>query len=299
MQKAESKNRTETLPFEKWHGTGNDFVICSERLVTAFSDDLAALARAMCDRRLGIGSDGLILIGKSETAEFRMRMWNPDGSESEMCANGLRCVGMHLMNHGLGSVSEPLPIETAKRIAILSFIQPPDWAEGDKLWVNVDMGIPVTKRSEIPMSGEGPSPVIEEELRVPGTRKKLKLTAVNFANPHAVAFVKDVGEVPLRHWGPEIENHTALFPERVNIEFVEVIAEDHVKMRVWERGAGETLSCGSGTAAVQAACVMTGKAGRRLRVDVPGGSLLTECMEDDHVFLSGPAVRVFTGEWYG
>jgi len=285
------------LHFEKWHGTGNDFVVCSEQRTLAFTPDIPALAKKVCDRHFGIGSDGLILIGKSTSADFRQRMWNPDGSESEMCANGLRCVAAHILGHGLVDSSENLKIETSKRIVELSFEEPEAWASDD-FWVRVGMGMPVLDRSRIPISGAGESPVIEEELSIPGFNTKIKFTAINFGNPHAVIFVDDVDAVPLEKWGPAIENHLDLFPERINVEFVQVISETHVKMRVWERGAGITLSCGSGTAAIQAACHLTEKTSDKLRVDVPGGSLMTEFIENEGVYLSGPAVRTFTGEWY-
>ena len=290
-------NQPPSLPFEKWHGTGNDFILCSYRLATEFARDLPALAKAVCDRHYGVGADGLILIGKSDRADFNMRMWNPDGSEAGMCANGLRCVGMHLLGHGLSDGSSPLSIESTSRVVRLEFIPAPDWASDAPAWIRVDMGAPVLDRKDIPIATDGPSPVVEEELTIPSISKALKFTAVSFGNPHAVIFVDSVDAVPLRDWGPAIENHTDLFPARVNVEFVQVIASDHVRMRVWERGAGETLSCGSGTAAIQVACHLTGRAGDVLRVDVPGGSLLTEYTGDGRVLLSGPAVRVFSGEW--
>jgi diaminopimelate epimerase len=286
-----------TLPFEKWQGTGNDFVICSHRLATEFAESVTDLAKAICDRHYGIGADGLILIGKSDTADFRMQMWNPDGSESEMCGNGLRCVGMHLLGHRVVDGSMPVTIETIGRINQIKFIPAPDWVTDSPAWVQVDMGEPVLDRKAIPIATDGNSPVIEEELAIPGIPHPLKYTAVNFGNPHAIIFVDSVDEVQLQVWGPSIENHTEVFPSRVNAEFVKVISPEHVRMRVWERGAGETLSCGSGTAAVQTACHLTGKAGDVLRVDPPGGSLMTEFTGDGHVLLSGPAARTFAGVW--
>jgi diaminopimelate epimerase len=285
-----------TLPFEKWQGTGNDFVICSHRLAGEFSESIPDLAKAICDRHYGVGSDGLILIGKSDNADFRMQMWNPDGSESEMCGNGLRCVGMHLLGHGVVDGSAPVTIETIGRINTILFIPAPAWATDTPAWVQVDMGEPVLDRNSIPIATDGNSPVIEEELIIEGI-PLFKFTAVNFGNPHVVIFVDSVDDIPLHIWGPVIENHMEVFPSRVNTEFVQVISPDHVRMRVWERGVGETLSCGSGTAAVQTACRLTGRAGDVLRVDPPGGSLMTEYTTNGHVLLSGPAVRTFRGEW--
>lgn len=286
-----------TLPFEKWQGTGNDFVICSHRLATSFAESISDLAKAICDRHYGIGSDGLILIGKSDKADFRMQMWNPDGSESEMCGNGLRCVGMHLLNHRVVDGSTPVTIETIGRINEIRFIPAPEWTDDSTAWVQVDMGEPALDRRAIPIATDGDSPVIEEEMEIPGIPHPLKFTAVNFGNPHAVIFVDSVDDLPLHVWGPAMENHIEVFPSRVNTEFVQVISGEHVRMRVWERGAGETLSCGSGTAAVQAACHLTGNASDMLRVDPPGGSLMTEFAENGHVLLSGPALLTFTGEW--
>jgi diaminopimelate epimerase len=293
------------LPFEKWHGTGNDFIICSESLTSQFTKDIATLAQMMCARHFGIGSDGLILVGKSDKADFKMRMWNPDGSEAEMCGNGMRCVGAHLRFHNLADISSTVKIETLKRIIGLNFIDPPDFASDRSLWIRLDMGVPVVNRHDIPIAGKDNSPVINEPLQIPGSFIEVKYTGVNFGNPHAVIFMKDVpgfslvDEIPLSDWGPSIENFTSKFPNHINVEFVEVITPGHVKMRVWERGAGITLSCGSGVAAIQAACHLTGNASDNLRADVPGGSLITEYSGSGNVFLSGPAVKVFTGEWQG
>ncbi len=292
-------SHNDSLPFEKWHGTGNDFILASQQVTLSFTQDIPALAVAMCARHFSVGADGLILVGRSEVDDFRMRMWNPDGSESGMCGNGLRCVGAHLLAHGLSDETEPIHIETGKGVLKLEFPQPPDWADPNATWVSVDLGEPILDRSEIPVAGEGKSPVIAEKMAIPGTTNKVDFTAVSMGNPHAVIFCVGVDDVRLEEWGPEIENYTELFPERTNVEFVQVINKGHVRMRVWERGAGITLSCGSGTAAVQVACRLTGRAGDKLRVDVPGGSVLTEYTDSGSVILAGPAVQVFNGEWKG
>lgn len=288
------------LPFEKWQATGNDFILASERLATELAGDIRSLSRAMCDRHYGIGSDGLLLVGSSGVADFRMRMWNPDGSESEMCGNGLRCVGGHLVTHGLISGSDAFFIETAKGVVSLDFPSPPGWADRDLVWVRVDMGEPILepKRIQIAIALEQTqSPPVQAHLTIPETDKELLFTAVGMGNPHAVAFVDDVDSVPLEEWGPKLENQTNVFPNRVNVEFVQVLDRDHLKVRVWERGAGITKSCGSGACAVQVASLLAGKAGERVRIDLPGGSLLTEYTEGGKVTLSGPAEKVFTGEW--
>ena len=278
----------DSLPFEKWHGTGNDFVLASHTVTQSFTQDIERLAKALCDRHFGVGADGFITVGKSEKAKFRMRMWNPDGTESEMCGNGIRCVAAHLVMNGIADPSEPLPVETGKGIVNLDFPDPPDWIADHEFWVRADLGEP----------GKVGSSGIEEILEVPGV-PPLKFTEVNLGNPHAVVFVDHLDTVPLEQWGPLIENYTARFPFRVNVEFAEVAGRDHVRMRVWERGAGITLSCGSGTAAIQVAAHLTGRADDRLIVDVPGGRLVTEYTEDGRVLLTGPAVRVFAGEWFG
>lgn len=294
---------TNSLQFEKWHGTGNDFILCSERAAFTYTENIPGLAKDMCRRHFGIGSDGLILVGKSDNADFKMRMWNPDGSESEMCGNGMRCIGLHLLEHGLVEDSDVLKVETSKRTIGIEFIDPPDWSDDRSKWVRLDMGKPVIERKEIPIARDGSSQVIKEILEIPGHDVMVKFTGINFGNPHAVIFMEDVpgfdkvDEIPLALWGPSIENHTDIFPNRINVEFVEVLNRDRVKMRVWERGAGITLSCGSGVAATQAACHMTGYAGDNLRIDVPGGSLITEFDKNGNVFLTGPAVKVFSGEW--
>ena len=286
------------LQFEKWHGTGNDFILVSYKVVSEFTSDIGKLSTRMCDRHFGVGADGLITVGKSDKAKFKVRMWNPDGSESGMCGNGLRCVGAQLLHNGIVDSSEALLIETGKGIVTLDFPDPPEWVEEHEYWVRVDLGEPILKAKEIPLRADLPSPVVNMPLRVKGIETDLSFTAVGMGNPHAVVFVEDVDSVPLAEWGPLIEGWDEIFPERVNVEFVQVINREHVKMRVWERGAGATLSCGSGTAAVQVACHLTGRGSERLRVDVPGGKLLTEYTSDGRVMLSGPAVRVFSGEWF-
>ncbi|HEX9744600.1 MAG TPA: diaminopimelate epimerase [bacterium] len=285
------------LEFEKWHGTGNDFVLCSQSAAEEFTSDIAELSRKMCARHFGIGSDGLLLIGKSSVGDYQMRMWNPDGSEAQMCGNGLRCVVAHLKNHGLIQGDSVVKMETGKGVLDCEFVTPPDWGNPDDVWVRVDMGQPVTERHSIPVAGDGMSPVVLETLNVPGIDEELQFTGISMGNPHAVIFVDKLESVPLGKWGPMIEKHTSLFPEKVNTEFVEVIDENHVMMAVWERGAGPTLSCGSGTCAIQAACHLTGKASDELRVDVPGGSLLTRYTSDGRIHMSGPAVKVFDGMW--
>jgi diaminopimelate epimerase len=282
---------SEPLHFEKWQGTGNDFVLVSQSVVDAHTDSIPALAKAMCDRHFGVGSDGLIAIGRGESARFRMRMWNPDGSEAELCGNGLRCVGAQLLSAGIVDGSGILSLETGKGPVNIDFPAMPEWAGNQSFWVRVDLGKP---GGDIRVR-----PGVEENLRIPGIEALLKFVPVDMGNPHAVIFVDDLSRVPVETLGPIIENFAERFPSRTNVEFVQVIAGDRVKMRVWERGAGLTLSCGSGTAAIQVACHLTGKARDRLRVDVPGGTLSTEYTEDGRVLLSGPAERVFAGEWPG
>lgn len=274
--------------FEKWHGTGNDFILAFHSCVEEFTKDIPVLTEQLCDRHFGIGSDGLITIDDAHAGKFKMRMWNPDGSEAEMCGNGIRCVAGFLICNHKASMCDEIVINTLKGPVTLSFPKPPDWLDENTFWVKVDMGKPL---DEVPAS----SPF--QTVRIDELSINQQLVPVNMGNPHAVIFVDDLNAIDVAGIGSAIENCREIFPNRVNVEFVQVIKHDHVRMRVWERGAGLTLSCGSGTAAVQVACHLTGKADDSLRVDVPGGTLFTEYARDGRIFLTGPAKRVFKGIW--
>ncbi|WP_442900351.1 diaminopimelate epimerase [Geoalkalibacter sp.] len=274
------------MKFAKMHGAGNDYVY-----VNAFDTqiaDPAALAIELSNRNFAIGSDGLILILPSDKADVRMRMFNADGSESEMCGNGIRCVAKYAYDHGLVKKTE-ITAETGAGILTLQLF--PNTA-GKVSKVRVNMGQPRLKRGEIPMTGPAEEQVVGAELRV--LDRTFHITCVSMGNPHCVIFVDNVAEFPVAKYGPVIENHE-LFPRRTNVEFVEVISRGEVRQRTWERGSGETLACGTGASAVTVAGVLTGHTDRRIVNHLLGGDLEMEWREDGQVFMTGPAVQVFEG----
>ncbi|WP_084667048.1 diaminopimelate epimerase [Thermanaeromonas toyohensis] len=270
------------------HGLGNDFV-----LVNGFRErierDMAELARRLCDRRFGVGSDGLIFLLPSQVADLKMRMFNPDGSEAEMCGNGIRCLARLAYEEGLVQ-GRVIRVETLAGIVVPELI-----LEGDKVsQVRVDMGEPRFFRREIPMLGEGDT-AIEAPLEVNG--EIWEATCLSMGNPHCVIFVPRIEEAPVTELGPKLEYHP-LFPQRTNVEFIEVQNPGEIKMRVWERGAGETLACGSGACAAVVASALTGRTKRKVVVHLPAGDLQIEWAANNHVFMSGPAARVFEGLYY-
>ncbi|MBV8268493.1 MAG: diaminopimelate epimerase [Planctomycetaceae bacterium] len=276
------------MKFTKMHGIGNDYVYVSTFDQEAPVDP-ARLAIAMSDRHFGIGSDGLILIGPSERADARMRMFNADGSESEMCGNGVRCVAKYIHDHGIA----PRPrvtVETGRGVLTLDL----ELEAGRARRVRVDMGVPILRGVDIPTTLPGDPPV-DLPVRVEG--HSLAVTAVSMGNPHAVAFVEDVAHFPVEALGPALEHHPA-FPRRVNAHFVEVLGPGEVRMRTWERGSGITLACGTGACAVVVAGVLTGRTGPNVLAHLPGGDLELEWPGiGQSVFMTGPAAEVFSGEW--
>jgi diaminopimelate epimerase len=276
------------MRFVKMHGAGNDYVYVDgfqEQIV-----DPAALAIAVSNRNFGIGSDGLILILPSASADVRMRMFNSDGSESEMCGNGIRCVAKYAYDHGLVARRE-IRIETGAGIKTLQLY--PN-AAGKVERVRVDMGPPRLARVEIPMLGTPTPQVVNETLTV--LDRDFSITCLSMGNPHCVIYVDDLAHFPVATYGPLIENHS-LFPRRTNVEFVEVLSPTEVRQRTWERGAGETLACGTGASAVCVAGVLTGRSGRAIRNHLSGGLLELEWAENGSVFMTGTAVEVFAGEY--
>jgi diaminopimelate epimerase len=276
------------MKFTKMHGLGNDYVY-----VSLFDQpppaDPAALAVAVSDRHFGIGGDGLILIGPSERADARMRMFNADGSEGEMCGNGVRCVAKYIHDHGIAP-KERVTVETGRGVLTLDL----EVERGRARRIRVDMGTPILRSAEIPTTLPGDPPV---EVPVVIEGRELRLTAVSMGNPHVVAYVEDVAAFPVEALGPVLERHPA-FPRRVNAHFVEVLGPAEVRMRTWERGSGITLACGTGACAVCVAGVLTGRTGRRLLAHLPGGDLELEWpAADAPVFMTGPATEVFSGEW--
>jgi len=288
----------EILKFTKMHGTGNDFVMldCIHGEAPA-EDSLSELAERVCDRHFGVGADGLILILEDDEADYRMRMFNPDGSEAEMCGNGIRCFGKYLFDAGLveAKAISVATMEGRQSIEIL-----PGQARGQNpLQVRVDMGAPGLLRSQIPMTivegNGGDSRVINYPLDVNG--QTFRITAVSTGNPHVVIFVDDVENVPLKEIGLQIEHHE-LFPARTNVHFVQEIGRGKFWVRHWERGAGDTLACGTGACASIVAAALNGKLpsdDRRALAQLPGGDLLIEWAPSDKVFMTGPAVTVFEG----
>lgn len=275
------------MRFTKMHGAGNDYVYVNaftERL----TDDLPALARAVSDRHFGIGADGLILIGPSERADARMRMFNADGSESEMCGNGVRCVAKYVYDHGIAR-KEELRIETGRGVLTLQVFP----EQGRVAQVRVNMGVPILTGRDIPTTLPG-DPPLRAPLDVAG--RSLAVTCVSMGNPHCVTFVDTITDELVLGVGPQIERHPA-FPRRVNAEFVQILSPREMRMRVWERGSGETLACGTGACASLVAAVLNGLTERTVLCHLPGGDLTLEWAASNDVYLTGPATEVFSGEW--
>ncbi|MGM0502588.1 MAG: diaminopimelate epimerase [Bacillota bacterium] len=277
------------MKFTKMHGLGNDFVLlnCLEETV----ENPSELAQDMCDRNFGIGADGLVLVLPSELeeADFRMRIFNPDGSEPEMCGNAIRCFAKYLYEREL-TTKTSLNIETLAGIIKPELIL----EEGAVELVKVDMGQPRLKRDEIPMKGEAGQQVVKEPLYVAG--EEFDVTCVSMGNPHCVIFVEDADQAPVTEIGPQIETHE-LFPEDINVEFIEVVNEEEIEMRVWERGAGVTLACGTGACASTVASILNDYTNRKITVHLLGGDLVIEWAQNNHVYMSGPATEVFTGDY--
>lgn len=266
------------LRFTKMHGTGNDFILIDCR--DFVHDDFPGLARKLCHRRFGIGADQILLLYDSEKADFMMRIYNADGGEVEMCGNGIRCFARYVWDRRL-SEKERLAVET------LAGIIRPERA-GDK--VRVDMGEPVLDGRLIPVNIEGQ--VRDYPLKV--SDRQFRITCVSMGNPHAVSMVDSVDNFDVAKYGPLIEHHS-LFPKRVNAEFIEVTGRNTIKMRVWERGSGETMACGTGACAAAVATNINGLTDRRVTVTLLGGELVIEWKEDNHVYMTGEAADVFEG----
>lgn len=276
------------MKFTKMHGAGNDYVY-----INGFQEQVdqpVELARQVSNRNFGIGSDGLILILPSEQADVRMRMFNSDGSEAEMCGNGLRCVAKYAYDHGLVDQLQ-IKVETGAGILPVEMFRGP---AGLVERVRVNMGAPRLSRAELPMTGSGSEQAIGVSLPLEG--KQLEVTCVSMGNPHCVVFVEDVNNCDLERVGPLIENH-AWFPNRINVEFVQVVSATEVIQRTWERGAGETLACGTGASAVAVAAALTGRTERKILNHLRGGDLELEWQEKGPVLMTGPAVEVFTGDF--
>ncbi len=276
------------IKFTKMQGCGNDYVYvnCMDKLI----DSPYKVSQFISDRHFGIGSDGLILICPSDVADFRMAMYNADGSEGKMCGNGVRCIAKYVYEYGLTD-KKKISLETKSGIKYLDM----DIEDGKVQMVKVDMGAPILKPAEIPVKTDSSmDSFINQPLDVDGNT--FMVTCVSMGNPHAVVFVDDTKSLDIRKYGPVFETHPA-FPEQVNTEFVQVISRNEINMRVWERGSGETLACGTGTCASVVACVLNGKTDEKVTVHLLGGDLFIEYNRDNGtVWMTGPAEIVFDGE---
>ncbi len=273
------------MKFTKMHGCGNDYVYinCFEEKV----ENPTELAKKVSNRNFGVGSDGMILICPSDKADFRMDMYNADGSQSEMCGNGIRCVGKYVYDYGLTD-KEEVSVETLAGIKYLKF----QIENGKVKMITVDMGEPELIAKNVPVISENEK-AIDEEIIVDG--KAYKMTCVSMGNPHSVVFVDSTADFPLEEVGPKFESHER-FPRRVNAEFVQVLSDEEVNMRVWERGTGETLACGTGTCATAVACILNGKTKDEVKVHLLGGDLIIKWdKETNHIYMTGPAAVVFDG----
>ncbi|ADG82663.1 diaminopimelate epimerase [Thermincola potens] len=273
------------MQFTKMHGLGNDFILIEDFDKNNLANG-AELAVRLCNRKTGIGADGLVFILPSETADIQMRIFNPDGSEPEMCGNAIRCFARYLYDHGIVK-KQTIRVETLAGIRIPRIIENP---AGEAL-VEVDMGEPELERGRIPMLG-GPGKVVAEPLPVNGST--YNVTCVSMGNPHCVIFVDNAEDYPVAAIGPRVETHTA-FPNKTNVEFVQVLNENEVRMRVWERGAGITMACGTGACASAVAAHLNGFTGREVIVHLDGGDLFIRWAQDNHVYMMGPAAYVFKG----
>jgi diaminopimelate epimerase len=282
------------MKFTKMHGAGNDFI-----MVNGFCEklpaNLPALSVKVCNRNFGIGGDGLIILMPAENteADYRMHIFNSDGSEAEMCGNGIRCAAVFAQEQ---RICQKLvhKVLTGAGIIIPAITEAPNAETAlEGTWVRVDMGYPVLRGSEIP-TAINKEVVLEEPVQVLG--KSLKFSAVSMGNPHAVIFVDELNDYLVHTVGAVLEKHE-LFPAKTNVEFVRVIDENHVEMRVWERGCGETLACGTGSCSTVVAAVLTGRTAAKVAVKLLGGTLFIEYKKGDKVYMTGPATTVFYGEY--
>ena len=277
------------MNFDKLQATGNDFILIDAR---ELKHDWSKLAAAICDRRFGVGADGLLLLFTSKAADFGMRMFNPDGSEAEICGNGLMCFAKYVIDHGLADTQE-LAVETVAGIRKVKLYV----VDGLVKQVQVDMGRPKFRPEEIPLSRGKVDiiPILDYPIDI--GEIKLLLTIISMGNPHAVCFIEEpVAHFPLSELGPSVEHHP-IFPQRANFEVVNILSRGQVRTRVWERGSGETLACGSGACAVAVAAQLHGYIDNHVNIILPGGTLSVEWDGKGEVWLSGSAESVFAGEW--
>lgn len=275
------------MQFTKMHGLGNDFVLVR---ATQVPDHVHQLAQQICDRHYGIGADGLVYLLPSQNADVQMRIFNSDGTESQQCGNAVRCVSKYVLEERAEQHTAVCTVETKRGIQTVRV----HWLVDQVVSACVDMGEPILSGPQIPVQSDR-EPVLNESLSIEG--QAFSITAVSMGNPHGVIEVDDVTTFDIHRWGPLLEKHP-FFPERANIEFITVNSPEEITMRVWERGVGPTLACGSGACAVLVATALQGKSARQATIHLAGGDLQIEWREEDnHVYMTGPAVRVFTGEW--
>mgnify|MGYP004646978799 FL=1 len=278
------------MMFFKMQGLGNDYVYI-DCINGKEPIDIKTLTNRLSNRHFGVGSDGLILLCKSKVADLKMRMFNNDGSEAQMCGNGIRCVAK--LAYELGLICEEITtIETLSGIKTLKL----NIVNGKVKTVEVDMGAPILEATKIPVSSSAKIEDKKVKAEVKVKNKKIELTCVSMGNPHAVTFVNDIKNFKVAEYGPILEN-ADIFPEKANIEFVEVVDKNNIKMRVWERGSGETLACGTGACSSVVASSLNGYTDRKVNVQLLGGNLEIEWKPNNHVHMTGPAVTVFKGEW--
>lgn len=276
------------IKFTKMHGLGNDYVYIDA--INQKIENESSLAKFVSNRHFGIGSDGLILICKSEIADFKMRMFNSDGSEAEMCGNGIRCVGKFVYDKGLTNKTT-VKIETLAGIKTLIL----NTKDGKVGTARVDMGEPILEAEKIPVISTEKT---VKNLELEAENKRFKFTCVSMGNPHAITIVENTKEFDVEKYGKVLEIDKA-FPKKANIEFAQILDRQNINMRVWERGAGETLACGTGACATAVACNLNGLTDRKVNIELLGGTLNIEWNEtDNHVYMTGPAVTVFDGELY-
>ena len=276
------------MEFTKMHGLGNDFIFIDhfQKHDLAETSNYPELARRLCHRQFGVGGDGLIVVLPSEQADAKMRIFNADGSEPEMCGNGIRCFARYVYDQGYVN-NNPLQVETLAGVLNLHLT-----LEGEEVTgIRVDMGEPILESEQIPVNVHG-NPVLGAKLEAGG--QEFEFTAVSMGNPHCVIFVEGYDNLDFEHLGPSIERHP-LFPKKTNVEFVMVNNNSELTMKVWERGSGPTLACGTGACATAVAAVLNGKTERQVTVHLPGGDLLIEWGEDNRVYMTGPASYVFKG----
>ncbi len=274
------------------HGIGNDFILVDALGDNAYETNAYDISKKVNHRKFGIGGDGLVLVLPSKLAAFKMRMFNPDGSEAEMCGNGIRCFAKYVHDKFL-TPDVNIKVETLAGVKELKMSLKDGKKEGKVDSVRVDMGEPALKRSSIPMRGDEAEQVVGETLKAEG--EKFEITCVNMGNPHVVIFGDNISSVPVAKIGASIENHKS-FPKRTNVHFVQIVNSAEIIIRTWERGAGETLACGTGACACVVASVLNGKTSRNVLVHLPGGDLRVEWAGNNRVLMTGPAEEVFEGE---